>query len=459
VRDLGNDAARSAGAATLSAPSIAEIETFVQRLAVDAAEQDDRERIDRISVLESLRCASEAAQSEVVADFVVSQRQAAAERRVPAARRDRGLGAQVALARGVSPSRGLRDVALAMVLRTELPHTRAAFRAGRIDGFKVTLIARETGCLSAEHRSLVDEQLCADPAVVEGLSPRRLVGRLQRAAARLDAVSVARRRRRAEADRHVSLRPAPDVMTWLGALLPLKAGVAVHATLHREARSAKAAGDPRSIGQLMADILVQRVLQPGLAVTATGGAAADSELTWSGASQPATPSAAPSASTVPVMVNLIVRDSVLFGDQDGTGWVEGHGPVPGDLIRQWIADNHDADVEVRLRRLYEQPATGSLVAMDSRSELFAGRLAEFIRLRDRVCRTVGCDAPVRHADHVQPRSRGGPTTADNGQGLCELCNYAKEADGWSARTIPGDRHTVETTTPTGHRYTSTVDPL
>ena len=162
MRDLGNDvAAGSAGAATLSPPSIAEIETFVQRLAVDAAEQDDAERIDRISVLESLRCASEAAQSEVVADFVVSQRQAASERGVPAARRDRGLGAQVALARGVSPSRGLRDVALAMVLRTELPHTRAAFRAGRIDGFTATLIARETGCLSAEHRAVVDEQLCS----------------------------------------------------------------------------------------------------------------------------------------------------------------------------------------------------------------------------------------------------------------------------------------------------------
>ena len=322
-----------------------------------------------------------------------------------------------------------------MILRTELAHTRAAFRSGRIDAFKATLIARETGCLSAEDRAVVDEQLCADPGIVERLSPRQLVGRLQRAAAELDAAAVARRRRRAEADRHTSLRPAPDVMTWLGALLPVKAGVAVHATLHREARSAKAAGDPRSIGQLMADILVQRVVHPGLAATS--------------ASQTIAPS---TVSTVPVMVNLVVRDSVLLGDEDGTGWVEGHGPVPGDLIRQWIADNHEADVEVRLRRLYEQPTTGNLVAMDSRSELFGGLLAEFIRLRDRVCRTVGCGALVRHTDHVEPRSRGGPTTADNGQGLCEFCNYAKEADGWTARTIPGPRHTVEITTPTGHTY-------
>ena len=55
--------------------------------------------------------------------------------------------------------RGQQQVSLAMILRTELTHTRAAFRSGRIDAFKATLVARETGCLSAEDRALVDEQL------------------------------------------------------------------------------------------------------------------------------------------------------------------------------------------------------------------------------------------------------------------------------------------------------------
>ena len=442
MRDLGNDGVARTAGADLAAPTVAEIDAFAQRLALDAVGLDDAQRIDRLAALELLRCASEAAQSETVADFVVSQRQASADRGVPPP------GATVAWHNRwrwplrQSPRRGQQQVSLAMILRTELAHTRAAFRSGHIDAFKATLIARETGCLTAEDRALVDEQLCADPETVERLSPRQLVGRLQRAAAELDAAAVARRRRRAEADRHVSLRPAPDVMTWLGALLPVKAGVAVHATLHRAARSAKAAGDPRSIGQLMADILVQRVVHPGLAAAAAPESVAPSTV-----------------STVPLMINLIVRDSVLLGDQDGTGWVEGHGPVPGDLIRGWLADNLDTGLDSWLRRLYEQPATGNLVAMDSSAELFAGRLAEFLRLRDRICRTVGCDAPIRHADHVVPRVRGGPTTADNGQGLCEFCNYAKEADGWSARTIPGPRHTIEITTPTGHTYSSTADPL
>jgi hypothetical protein len=93
------------------------------------------------------------------------------------------------------------------------------------------------------------------------------------------------------------------------------------------------------------------------------------------------------------------------------------------------------------------------------------RIAALERLRcaseaaqtETICRSPGCGAPIRHTDHVGPRSRGGPTTADNGQGLCEHCNYVKEADGWSARVAPGPRHTVETTTPTGHLYTSTAE--
>src|SRR4051794_10074632 len=159
MRDLGSDETQTAGAASLAAPTVAEIQTFVRRLAADAVGLDDSERIDRLDALESLRCATEAALSETTADFVVSQRAATAARGVPPERRDRGLAAQVALARRESPVRGQQRVALAMILRTELPHTRAAFRAGRIDAFKTSLIARETACLSAEHRARVDEQL------------------------------------------------------------------------------------------------------------------------------------------------------------------------------------------------------------------------------------------------------------------------------------------------------------
>lgn len=90
--------------------------------------------------------------------------------------------------------------------------------------------------------------------------------------------------------------------------------------------------------------------------------------------------------------------------------------------------------------------------------------ARFLTLRDKTCRTPWCDAPVRHSDHVHPASRGGPTTAANGQGLCAACNQAKQCPGWHAQVLadglaPGTRHRVRLTTPTGHTYDSTAPPL
>ncbi|HEY4315215.1 MAG TPA: HNH endonuclease, partial [Actinomycetes bacterium] len=88
-------------------------------------------------------------------------------------------------------------------------------------------------------------------------------------------------------------------------------------------------------------------------------------------------------------------------------------------------------------------------------------LREFLVLRDQTCRTPWCDAPIRHGDHIVSRARGGPTSAANGQGLCEACNYTKEAPGWQARPTDHSRpggHQVEITTPTGHQYVSRPPP-
>jgi 5-methylcytosine-specific restriction endonuclease McrA len=258
------------------------------------------------------------------------------------------------------------------------------------------------------------------------------VGRCRAAAYELDPVSFVERRRRAEADRRVTLRPAPEVMAQLSALVPVRDGVAVWAVLSREAEALKAAGDDRSRGQIMADTLVHRVL----------------------GTQDASETSPPG-----LLVNVVVEDAVLLGEKDGFGWVEHYGEVPGDLLRDWLATHAETGVEAWVRRLYVTPATGELVAMDSTARRFEGRLAAYLRLRDRRCRTPYCDAPVRHLDHAHDHASGGPTSAVNGQGLCQACNHAKQARGWTARPRPGPRHTIETITPTGHRYTSTAPAL
>ena len=94
----------------------------------------------------------------------------------------------------------------------------------------------------------------------------------------------------------------------------------------------------------------------------------------------------------------------------------------------------DERSKATLRRLYRHPTSGALVAMESHSRRFPKGLAKFIGLRDLLCRTPYCDAPIRHRDHARPHNRGGPTSAINGLGECERCNYTKEAPGWRVST-------------------------
>ncbi|MEO5852339.1 MAG: DUF222 domain-containing protein, partial [Nocardioides sp.] len=260
-----------------------------------------------------------------------------------------------------------------------------------------------------------------------GMGEGQLVAECRREAYRIDPVSFVSRRRHAETERHVRLRPAPDTMTWLTALLPVKDGVAAYAALSRASDTARSLGDPRTRGQVMADTLVSSVL--GTGVTRHGGPG--------------------------VAVHVVMTDQVLFGSSDEPAHVDGYGPVPAELARELVAGACSRNESVWLRRLYTEPVAGELVAMEARTRLFPAGLARFIRLRDRTCRTPWCDAPIRHTDHAWEHSAGGPTRAANGQGLCEACNHAKQAPGWRARPTPATGgHDLETTTPTGHTYRS-----
>jgi hypothetical protein len=373
-----------------------------------------------------------AAQAHLAIELDASQRERQQAAGSPSAQYGRGVAAQVAWARRESPHRGQRHLGLATVVSAELPQTWRAWREGRITEWKATLIARETACLSRGDRGAVDRLVAGDGARLEGLGERELVSAVQAEAYRLDPTSFVARRRRAEADRHVTLRPAPDTMTWLTALLPVKDGVAAYAALTRAADRARASGDPRSRGQVMADGLVGSVVTSGS-------------------------SGRPEAS---VTLNLVMTDPDLFGTTDEPAHLDGFGPVPAELGRELVAGACSRGEHVWLRRLYAHPVTGELTAAETRGRRFRASLARFIRLRDRTCRTPWCDAPVRHGDHALSRAEDGPSTLDNAQGLCEACDYAKQAPGWRARPSPGsDGHEIETTLPTGHRYRSRPPPL
>lgn len=411
------------GAAAPDALQAGGIETMRLRL-VSALELssalDDRGCLESIRALEELACTVSAVQAELAVRLDTSVREQAATHGVPAAQQGRGVAAQVAFARRVSPHRGQRLLGLAKVVSAEMPHTWAAWRTGRITEWKATLLARETACLSLADRLSIDDDLASDADRLEAMGPRELAAAAARLAAALDPEAVVARRRKAETERHVSLRPAPDTMTWLSALLPVKDGVAVLAALRHAVDTQVGEGDPRSRGQIMADTLVART---------TG----HDECTGA-----------------PVTLNLTMSDVALFGHGEDPGHLDGFGPIPAELAREMISTTLKSQDQIMIRRLFTHPTTGRLQAMEARTRLFRGNLARFIRLRDRTCRTPWCEAPIRHIDHAQDHAAQGPTSAGNGQGLCEACNQAKNAIGWLAR--PGPAGTIETTMPTGIAY-------
>lgn len=402
------------------AASVAAVQKVLAGLAEAASEA---EAVDRIAALESLKsvCAAVQARESVALDRMRREREAAEG--VPVERQGRGLGAEVALARREPAHSGGRHLGLARALCQEMPHTLGALTGGEISEHQATVLVGETAWLSVEDRAEVDRLMAHRLGQV---GTRRLAAEARAHAQRLDQESAVAHLERSRRERRVSVRPATGGMAYLTALLPLQQAVAAMAGLQRDAGTIIGTGDPdgRTRDQVTADLLVERV---------TGQC---------------------TAAAVPIELHLVMTDRALFGPGEDPAWLPGHGPMPAEAARRMLAD---PEGEVFLRRLFTRPEDGQLVGMDSRARVFPPLLRRMIVLRDDVCRTPWCDAPIRHADHISPHAAGGATSLANGQGLCAACNYAKENPGWRHRTREDGGGQV--TTPTGHTYRVAAAPL
>lgn len=426
---------------------VEELECILHRLGQPDPALDDTDRIDLIEVLERLKGACAGAQARLSSDYATSRTAELRSQGVSVARATRGIGAELALARRESPSRGRLHLRLARTLVGEMPATYAALCAGRITEYAAGLVVRATAELHSADRAAVDARL--DPQ-----SGTRSDAQLEAAARaltyELDPHTFVRRARKAAGDRRVTVRPAPNVMSYVTALLPVEEGVACYAALKQASDALRASGDERTSQQIAADTFVERL---------TGRSPAEG---------------------VDVEIQLVMTDRSLFADAATPARVPGFGPLPADLARDLARTGStrtgeardgpdlagpEADLQEKarawIRRVFLAPEDDSVRDMDSRRRTFDGRLRRLLIARDQVCRTPWCGALIRHADHVRRHADQGPTTASNGQGLCEDGNYVKELPGWVSRVAqdPDGTMAVETTTPTGHTYRSGAPPI
>jgi hypothetical protein len=484
-----------------------EVESWLERLTRttlhDSTDpvRSEAELVEVISGLESLKAAAAAAQ----ATATLALEQATTRRRANAGitsrrRQEAGLSAQIALARRDAARAGNQHLGFAHAL-TEMPHTRHALATGTLSEWRATLLIRETACLTREDRTQVDTDLFTDPHTRDTWhtwGTRRITNHARALTYAADPTAVVDRARRARTERRVTCRPAPDTMAYLTALLPAEEAIAAYTSLQRAADTTR--GTPTAAGrtrtQLMADTLTTRLTTTSTSTStstdsssgssgssSSGSSSSDASTSSSaGAGEPGHTAdhgtgtgtdRAPGSGVSSAEIQLVITDTALFGTSDTAARLTDYGPVPAgwarDLITRLLTATPDADgatsdtdpTRVWIRRLYTHPETGALTAMDSRARTAPTGLARFIRTRDDTCRTPWCDAPIRHTDHITAHAEGGPTTAQNLQGLCEQCNYTKQAPGWRHTTSPPgtDPHTVTITTPTGHTYTSTAPHL
>ncbi len=306
-------------------------------------------------------------------------------------------------------------------------------------------VVAATATLSLADRGEVDARV---GPLLSRLGVRQAGAAAARVAAELDAASVVARMEAAARSRRVSVRPAPDGMAYLTVLGPLKDVVGAHAAVQARARGVVGGQCPdeppegRGVGAVAADTALRL-----LSGRATG--------------QPQ-----------PVEVQLVMTDRALLGTGNGDrsvvepARIPGHGSVPAAVARAWLREGLDAPplttatakppqavpdrtpagtaaeqpsvARVWVRRLYTTPDGRDLVAMDSRRRVFGGMLRRMLVLRDDVCTTSWCEAPIVHADHATPVREHAETSFEEGNGKCARCNYAKEAPGWRTRVILAD---------------------
>ncbi|WP_353650191.1 DUF222 domain-containing protein [Nakamurella sp. A5-74] len=452
------------------------LESTLAVLASAAPASTPEVSIDRIAALEALISAAGGLRAAEEVAFADGQRAAHLAAKVRSRDVGRGTAEQIGFARRISPNSAARQLGFAQALVARLPQTFQELRAGRISEIQARIAVTRSSHLSETDAALVDAAIAPR---LQGWSSSATEKAVDHIAYSLDPRGSVDRKASAEQDRRVWVRPAPDSMAIVSALLPMAQGVGVFAGLRTAALALHGTSESegRGIGQLMADLLVERC---------TGQATADA---------------------VPVEIRVTLPVDSVLGDGAAPGWVDNYGPVPAAVVRELVGCGgephertlrpehasqgdppHDEpprgsgthhgraapsandgstatptssaaekccctgvpDARVRIRRLFTDPVDGSVVDVDARSRLFPESMRRHIMIRDRQCRQPYCDAPIRDADHVTPYARGGPTTLVNGQGLCLRGNQMKEMPGWSTRR-QGDGSTL-VVTPTGHRY-------
>lgn len=330
---------------------------------------------------------------------------------------------EIACATGVGAAEVSRRLELATTPRRHRV-LREALRAGSVSLHRALRVVAETRLLPDEVLPDLETTVLASAPDGSISSQRLFASRLRRCVRSADTRSGDERRRSAEASRTAHARLTDD---GIGTFTVTAAAETVVAVLDRAdaiARTARAAGDPRTLDQLRSDALCSLALFGSLAA----------EHNSFGAPLPA------------AAVRIVVPFEVAAGLSDAACELPGHGWVTAAHARRIMTGEGSV-----WQRLAVDVNTGRALQLSTDRYRPTPAMVEHVRAVDGVCRAPGCQVPADRCDldHVVPWPVG-PTTPGNAQSLSRGCHHPKTAGLWSAARAPDDG--IRWTTLTGREY-------
>ncbi|WP_461169363.1 HNH endonuclease signature motif containing protein [Arthrobacter sp. Z1-15] len=245
--------------------------------------------------------------------------------------------------------------------------------------------------------------------------------------------------------RKVCLEPGQDGMSWLSALLPAEKAQVIFTQLCQAARGEQAAGDPRTVDQLRADILQDLLLNGGYTC---GGETSEEEARSpkrSGTTEGSGTTCAGGGLKARGEILVLITAETLFGADDQPAELHGYGPISPQTARRMARE------AAKWTLVEREPDTEEILRVGRRRKVPSG-LKRWLRARDGTCRFPGCrsNAVICEIDHTKPWAQGGATDHDNLEHLCRRHHMFKTEGFWKARQPePG---IIAWTSPGGRTY-------
>ncbi len=337
-------------------------------------------------------------------------------------------------------------VAHSHILAASLPATLEALQKGEISYRHAQSIADHAASLPADATAAFETAVL--PAA-RTLTIARFDHKARVQRERMNPESIEARHVAGVADRSVSVSGDRDGMAWLNAYLPAAEAIGIHNRLGDIAKSLKCKAEPRTITQLMADVLVD-LLVDGEIVGASyrdGASCNDGGSCHDGSGDKAGPDGTHSIGRgIRATVLVTVPVLALLGLETPPATLEGFGPIDAETARELAA------TAPGFTRILTHPETGAVISVGRDRYSAPADLRRYLRVRDETCRFPGCGRLAINCDldHTVDWQNRGPTSHDNLAHMCVGHHHLKHHTRWEVEQL-GDG-VLQWTSPLGRTY-------